>query len=351
MNNELCQLLGIRYPIIQAPMAGVSTPELAAAVSNAGALGSIAIGASSCEQARAMIRATRLLTSQPFNVNVFCHQPAVAKPDVEQQWLAHLAPFFARFAASAPTALQEIYLSFLVAADVQQMLQEEKPAVVSFHFGVPSAATVQALRQAGIYTLACVTNPDELLQAEAVGVDAIVAQGIEAGGHRGVFNPKQPDSQLDTLTLLQTLSGLTTKPLIAAGGIMHGKAIKQMLAAGASAVQLGTAFLLCPESTTNALYRAKLKSPLASQTRFTSAISGRPARGLANSFYQDVEVNAPPLPDYPIAYDAAKALVAAATQHGSEDFTVQWAGQAAALARELPAATLIATLVKEWQQA
>ena len=165
-----------------------------------------------------------------------------------------------------------------------------------------------------------------------------------------MFNPKQPDSQLDTLTLLQALSGLTTKPLIAAGGIMHGKAMKQMLAAGASAVQLGTAFLLCPESAANALYRANLKSPLASQTRFTSAISGRPARGLANSFYQDVELNAPPLPDYPIAYDAAKALVAAAAKHGSEDFTVQWAGQAAALARELPAATLIATLVKEWQQ-
>lgn len=351
MNNEFCQRLGIRYPIIQAPMAGVSTPELAAAVSNAGALGSIAIGASSCEQARAMIRATRLLTSQPFNVNVFCHQPAVAKSDVEQQWLAHLAPFFARFATSAPTALQEIYLSFLVAADVLQMLLEEKPAVVSFHFGVPDAATVQALQQAGIYTLACVTNPDELQQAETAGVDAIVAQGIEAGGHRGVFNPKQPDSQLDTLTLLQTLSGLTTKPLIAAGGIMHGKAIQQMLTAGASAVQIGTAFLLCPESATNAQYRANLKSPLASQTRFTSAISGRPARGLPNSFYLEVELNAPPLPDYPITYDAAKALVAAAAKHGSEDFTVQWAGQAAALARELPAATLIATLVKEWQQA
>lgn len=275
----------------------------------------------------------------------------MAKSDVEQQWLAHLAPFFAHFAASAPTALQEIYLSFLVATDVLQMLLEEKPAVVSFHFGVPGTTTVQALQQAGIYTLACVTNPDELQQAEAAGIDAIVAQGIEAGGHRGVFNPKQPDSQLDTFTLLQTLSGHTTKPLIAAGGIMHGKAIAEMLAAGASAVQLGTAFLLCPESATNALYRANLKSPLASQTRFTSAISGRPARGLANSFYQEVEVNAPPLPDYPIAYDAAKALVAAATAHGSEDFTVQWAGQAAALVRELPAAILIATLVNEWQQA
>jgi nitronate monooxygenase len=136
-----------------------------------------------------------------------------------------------------------------------------------------------------------------------------------------------------------------------AGGSRPNAGALGSIAIGASAVQLGTAFLLCPESATNALYRAKLKSPLASQTRFTSAISGRPARGLANSFYQEVELNAPSLPDYPIAYDAAKALVAAATQHGSEDFTVQWAGQAAALARELPAATLIATLVKEWQQA
>jgi nitronate monooxygenase len=351
MNNEFCQQSGIRYPIIQAPMAGVSTPELAAAVSNAGALGSIAIGASRCEQARTMIRATRQLTNQPFNVNVFCHQPAVTQPEVERQWLAHLAPFFARFAASAPTALQEIYLSFLVATDVQQMLLEEKPAVVSFHFGVPGKSIVSTMQQAGIYTLACVTNTDELQHAEAAGVDAIVAQGIEAGGHRGVFNPKQPDSQLDTLTLLQRLKSQTTKPLIAAGGIMHGEDIAQMLAAGASAVQLGTAFILCPESAANALYRAKLKSPLAQQTRFTSAISGRPARGLTNSFYQEVELNAPPLPDYPIAYDAAKALVAAAVKQGSEDFTVQWAGQAAALARELPAATLIATLVKEWQQA
>lgn len=351
MNHQFCQRLGIRYAIIQAPMAGVSTPELAAAVSNAGALGSIAIGASQCEQARAMIRATRRLTSQPFNVNVFCHQPALAKPEIEQQWLAHLAPYFARFSASVPTALQEIYLSFLVATDVQQMLLEEKPAVVSFHFGVPAKAIVHNLQQAGIYTLACVTNPDELRQAEAAGVDAIVAQGIEAGGHRGVFNPQQPDLQLDTLTLLQTMRGRTTKPLIAAGGIMDGKTIAQMLTAGASAVQLGTAFLLCPESAANQQYRANLKSPLASQTRFTSVISGRPARGLPNSFYQEVEVSAPPLPDYPIAYDAAKALVAAAAQQGSKDFTVQWAGQGAALARELPAATLIARLVKEWHDA
>ncbi|WP_448089921.1 NAD(P)H-dependent flavin oxidoreductase [Pseudomonas azerbaijanoccidentalis] len=346
MSNPLLSLLNIELPIIQSPMVGVSTPKLAAAVSNAGGLGSIGIGASNVEQARAMLRETAALTDKPFNVNVFCHEPAVQDAERETQWLTFLAPFFAEFDAPAPTALREIYTSFVEDIDMLHLLLEEKPAVVSFHFGLPPQPAIDALKDAGIVLLCSVTNLAEAQMAERAGVHALVAQGYEAGGHRGVFDP-QRDSEMGTFALVRVLTEACGLPVIAAGGIMDGAGISAVMQLGTSAAQLGTAFILCPESSANSAYREALKGPRAHQTRVTSVISGRPARGMVNRNFSSLEANAPALPDYPIAYDANKALNAAAATKTNTDFAVQWAGQGAPLAREMPAAALVRLLALE----
>lgn len=347
--HPLLARLGLRYPIFQAPMAGVATPALAAAVSNAGGLGALGIGASSADQARTMIDATRALTDRPFNVNVFCHRPAPKDPAREAAWLARLAPHFQALGLVTPTGLREIYRSFLDADDVCDLLLAQRPAVVSFHFGLPRPAQLAALRQAGILTLATATSPQEARQIEAAGVDAIVAQGIEAGGHRGVFDPAGPDERLSTLVLVQRLRRETRLPIIAAGGVMDGRGIHAALTLGAAAAQLGTAFILCPESAADAAYRAGLQSERADTTRLTSALSGRPARGLLNRFIAECEATpeAAAPAAYPQAYDAAKQLHAAASRLGRSDYAAHWAGQGAPLARALPAATLMATLAEE----
>lgn len=340
--------LGLRFPIIQAPMAGVSTPRMVAAVSQAGGLGSLAIGAGTVAQARQMIDDTRALTDKPFNVNVFCHAPAVRDVHREAAWLAHLAPLFAELGAAVPVALDEIYPTFLGDEAAFALLLEQRPAVVSFHFGLPSTEKIAALRQAGIYTLATATSVHEAILIEQAGVDAIVAQGVEAGGHRGVFDPQAPDERHSTSVLLRLLAGRTTLPLIAAGGIMDGQGIRAALDLGAVAAQLGTAFVLCPESAANAGYRANLQSARAANTRLTSVLSGRLARGMVNRLIEHGEApRSPPPADYPVAYDAAKRLNALASQHGDSEFAAHWAGQGAPLARELEAAELVATLVRE----
>ena len=348
--KALLALLDIEHPIIQAPMAGVSTPELAAAVSNAGGLGSLGSGASSVDQASAAIRATRKLTSRPINVNLFCHRRAAADAQREGKWLAHLASFFAEFDASPPKVLREIYETFIGNEAMLAMLLEERPAVVSFHFGLPPMEWIGRLREARIVTLACATNPAEAAECELAGVDAIVAQGVEAGGHRGVFEPERGDDGIGTFALVRMLVQQCQRPIIAAGGIMDGQGIAAAMSLGAAGVQLGTAFVLCPESSANAAYRAQMKSERAYHTRITAAISGRPARGLPNRMYgMSQENGAPPLPDYPIAYDAAKALHAAASAKGNHEFAAYWAGQGAPLAHELPASEMMVKLVEEWR--
>lgn len=350
-NTQFLRALGVQHPIIQAPMAGISTPALAAAASNAGALGSIAVGSSTAQQARELIAATRALTSKPFNVNVFCHSPALSDPLREATWLAHLQPLFAEFGAKPPATIKEIYQSFVMDEAMLQVLLDERPAVVSFHFGLPPREWIEALHRAGILLLGCATTPHEARLIEQAGLDAIVAQGAEAGGHRGVFDPED-DLMIGTLALVRLIAKQTTLPVIAAGGIMDGQGIAGALLLGASAVQMGTAFVLSAESGADPAYRNALTSPRTRRTAVTAAISGRPARGLVNRMHIDVgSPDAPRLPDYPIAYDAAKALNAAARAQGNTDFAVQWAGQGAPLARALPAAELIATLVSELAEA
>lgn len=352
MPTSFAARLGLTSPIIQAPMAGVSTPAMAAAVSNAGALGSLGVGAMDAAGARQAIEQTRALTSRPFNVNLFCHAPAVSDPAREQRWLQYLAAEYAAFGASPPAQLSEIYTSFLVDDAMLDMLVEQRPAVVSFHFGLPGAERIRALREAGVYLLATATSLAEARQAADAGIDAIVAQGIEAGGHRGVFDENGPDEGLGTLALVRLLATRVEQPVIAAGGIMDGAGIAAALALGAQAAQLGTAFVACPESSADAAYRQNLLSADAPPTTLTRAISGRPARGLSNRLSALGEsADSPPAPDYPIAYDAGKRLHAAAKAQGNADYAAQWAGQAARLARSLPAAELVRHLRAELDEA
>lgn len=340
--------LGVRWPIVQAPMAGVSTPALAAAVANAGALGSIGVGAVDAAGAHAMIAAVRALTDRPFNVNLFCHAPAVSDPARAAAWIDRLAPEFARYGAQPPDRLREIYTSFVADDAMLAMLVQERPAVVSFHFGLPAAERLAALRQAGITLIASATNLAEARTVAAAGIDAVVAQGFEAGGHRGVFDPAADDSCLGTLALTRLLVRELSIPVIAAGGVMDGAGIAACLRLGAAAAQLGTAFIGCPESAADAGYRAALFSGTAHGTVMTRAISGRPARCLPNRFTAlGAAVADDDIPAYPIAYDAGKALHAAARAAGESGYGAQWAGQGAPLARALPAAELVAALVAE----
>ena len=348
----LLAMLGIDLPIVQAPMAGVSTPELAAAVSNAGALGSIGVGATDADGARKMMAAFRDRSRRSLNVNVFCHEPARADPVREAAWLEHLRPHFEEVGARAPAALGEIYRSFVADDAMLAALIADKPRVVSFHFGLPSAARVRALRDAGIVLLASTTTLSEARSAEQAGAHAVVAQGYEAGGHRGVFDADADDDCLGTVALTRLLVRHLAVPVIAAGGLMDGAGIAAVLHLGAEAAQLGTAFVACPESSADAAYRQALASDSANHTIMTRAISGRPARCLRNRFTAlGTGVSAQQIPAYPIAYDAGKALNAAAKAAREFGYGAQWAGQGAPLARALPAAELVRVLATEIREA
>jgi nitronate monooxygenase len=347
--SPLMRTLGVELPIIQAPMAGVSTPEMAAAVSNAGALGSLGVGAAGAVGARRMIEQAKALTSRPFNVNVFTHRSACADAGRERVWLEALRPVFGQFGAEPPASLTEVYASFVADEAMLQLLLETRPAVVSFHFGLPPASVNSRLKAAGIVLLSTATNLAEAERAVAAGVDGIVAQGYEAGGHRGVFDPEAPDSQLGVTALTRLLVSQLSVPVIAAGAVMDGAGIAAMLALGADAAQLGTAFVACPESSADAAYREALFGPGAAHTEMTVVVSGRPARCLPNAFtaLKDTALKGLKPPDYPIAYDAGKALAAAARVRGDDRFGAQLAGQGAPLARALPAAELVAVLARE----
>ncbi|HZC16418.1 MAG TPA: nitronate monooxygenase, partial [Caulobacteraceae bacterium] len=241
------------------------------------------------------------------------------------------------------------YTSFVADTAMLELFLETRPAVVSFHFGLPPPETVARLKAAGIVLFSSATNLDEAERAAAAGVDAIVAQGYEAGGHRGIFDPAAADSQMGVLALTRLLVSRNALPVIAAGAIMDGAGIAAVLELGAEAAQLGTAFIACAESSADAWHRAALFGLGAAQTEMTTLISGRPARCLPNAFtaMNDGALAGVAIPDYPIAYDAGKALAAAAKARGEGGFGAQWAGQGAPLARAMPAAELVATLMSE----
>lgn len=344
----LLEQLDIKHPIFLAPMAGVSTPQLAAEVSNQGGLGALGLGASSVEAARQQILETQALTHQAFQVNFFCHQSSALDHDLAKQWIQYLIPQFEKYNAVPPTELECIYPSFLDHDDYLNLVLQTKPKAVSFHFGIPHPHQIQALKKAGIMTMVSATNLAEALKIEAAGIDIIIAQGIEAGGHRGIFN-ETFDSAVKTSDLVQLLKKHCHLPIIAAGGLMNGHQAQRLIQLGAEAVQLGTAFVQCKSSNANAAYRKALfNTPI---TQITESISGRPARGLINHWHTQIDrPERPNVATYPYSYDLGKQLNAAASAQGDFGFSAFWAGTNVAQIREMEAADLVNQLVLEMSQ-
>lgn len=347
-NMSLLKRIGITLPIFQAPMAGVATPALAAAVSEAGGLGGLGIGTGSVDAARKMITETQRLTSRPFNVNLFIHAAPRTNPSVEARWLEYLAPVYSALQLDAPSSLPTTEPTFSNNPALLNLLLETKPAVISFHFGLPSTELLARLKETGAVLMATATNVDELRKVENVGLDAVVAQGSEAGGHRGVFDPAAPDELMGTMDLVRLFARHSDLPIIAAGGLMDGYDVKAALDAGATAAQLGTAFISCPESSVDDSYREALQSTRPDDTTLTTLVSGRPARGIKNKF-TDLQstLGDTIVPDFPLGYPLTKALSAAAKKQGLPGYEVRWAGTEARKSRTLPAGELVRQLANE----
>jgi nitronate monooxygenase len=337
--NALTQLLGMALPIIQAPMAGVQAGTLAVAVSNAGGLGSLPCALLSVDGMRKELAAIAAQTDRPYNVNFFCHAEPVPDAQREAAWRTTLDPYYREFGidpAGIPAGPGRAPFT-AAAADV---LAEFRPRVVSFHFGLPSEALLARVRTWNAKVLASATTVDEARWLEAQGVDAIIAQGAEAGGHRGNFLTDDLTTQVGTLALLPQVGHAVRVPVIAAGGFADARGVAAAMALGASGVQLGTAYLLCPEATTSALHRAALKSEGARHTALTNVFTGRPARGIVNRIMREVGPMSARAPAFPLATAAMAPLRAKAEARGSGDFSPLWSGQNATGCREVPAAQL-----------
>jgi len=336
---KVSELFGIELPIIQAPMAGSQGSALAIAVSTAGGLGSQPCAMLGPDQIRQELQAITAATSKPYNVNFFVHKQTTPEPARETAWRKVLAPYFAEYGID-PDSIQAgpQRLPFdNAAADV---LEDFKPPVVSFHFGLPSDALMRRVKSWGSKILSSATTLDEARYLEAHGVDAIIAQGSEAGGHRGMFLTEDLNSQVGTFTLVQQIVRACQAPVIAAGGFADARGVKAMMARGAAGVQVGTAYLFCPEATTNPLHRAALKSDAAQTTAITNLFTGRPARGIVNRLMREIGPVNPAAPPFPLAATAIFALRSKAEPKGVNDFTSMWAGQNATACREMSATDL-----------
>ncbi|NKE64687.1 nitronate monooxygenase [Ramlibacter sp. RBP-2] len=340
----LQQLFGIDLPIVQAPMAGVQGSALAVAVSNAGGLGSLPCAMLGADALRKELAAIRSQTDRPFNVNFFCHAPPQASAARDSAWRDELAPYFAELGLDAEVAGGPARVPFDAAA--ADLLAQFRPPVVSFHFGLPAADLLERVRGWGAKVVSSATTLDEALWLEERGVDAIIAQGLEAGGHRGMFLSEDLAGQVGTLALVRQLVRAVKTPVIAAGGIADAEGVAAALELGAAGVQVGTAYLLCPEATTTALHRQALKSPGARVTAVTNVFTGRPARGIVNRVIRELGPISPAAPPFPLAAARMGALRAAAESRGSSDFSPLWAGQDTGGCRELPAAVLTQELAR-----
>lgn len=337
--TTLQQLLGIELPIIQAPMAGSQGSALAVAVSNAGGLGSLPCALLGLDALREELATISRQTTRPYNVNFFCHADPPPDAQREAAWRQALAPCYTDLdldPAAVPAGPGRAPFS-AAAADV---LAAFRPPVVSFHFGLPAPELLQRVRAWGAKVLSTATTVDEALWLQAHGVDAVIAQGLEAGGHRGMFLTEDLATQTGTLALVSQVVRAVEVPVIAAGGIAHRESVAAALALGAAGVQVGTAYLLCPESTCSAVHRAALKSAQARVTALTNVFTGRPARGIVNRLMREVGPLSPHAPAFPLAAAAVAPLRARAESAGRADFSPLWAGQDTSGCKEVPAAQL-----------
>jgi nitronate monooxygenase len=335
----LQQLLDIELPIIQAPMAGAQSSAMAIAVSNAGGLGSLPCAMLDADGMRKELHTIASQTNKPININFFCHTPPVVDAAREAAWRQKLAPFYAEFdinAATIPSGPGRAAFN----DEMADVLDEFKPKIVSFHFGLPTDYLLDRVKKIGAKILSSATTVDEALWLESQGVDVVIAQGLEAGGHRGIFLSDDLTTQVGTFSLLPQVVRALKIPVIAAGGIADAEGVFAALSMGAVAAQIGTSYLLCPEATISAVHRAALKSEASRHTALTNIFTGRPARGIVNRVMKALGPINVAAPKFPLATSAIAPLRAKAEAQGSGDFSPLWSGQNATGCNEIGAGEL-----------
>ena len=345
-DRRLIELFKTELPIVQAPMAGAIDWELVAAAAEAGALGSLPCVMLNAQQIREQMGKIRARTKKPVNLNFFCHSPPVPSNAREARWRERLAPYYRELAidpaAPVPSSNRTAFDSAMC-----DVVEETKPEVVSFHFGLPEPGLLQRLKAAGFLVMGSATTAAEAQWLEARGIDAVIAQGYEAGGHRGIFLSDDIASQPGTFALVPQIVDAVTVPVIACGAVTDGRGIAAAFALGAAGVQVGTAYLWCPEAKISAPHRAALKSARDDATSVTNLMTGRPARGIINRVMREIGPMSDVPPEFPLAAGALAPLRAKAEAQGSGDFSPMWAGQAASLGRAMPAGELTKTLAAE----
>jgi nitronate monooxygenase len=345
-DRRLIELFKIEHPIVLAPMAGAIDFELAAAVAEAGGLGSLPCAMLTADQAREQITKVRARTSGPINLNFFCHTPPELNNAREARWRERLKPYYQELgidpAAPVPTSMRMPFDAAFCA-----VVEEMRPEVVSFHFGLPAADLLARVRAAGCLIISSATTVAEARWLEEHGVDVIIAQGFEAGGHRGMFLTDDVAAQVGTFALVPQVVDAVKVPVIAAGGVSDARGIAAAFALGAAGVQIGTAYLHCPESKISSPHRVALSNARDDGTALTNLMTGRPARGLINRVMRDIGPISDVAPAFPLAAGALAPLRAKAEAQGSGDFSPLWAGQAAALGRAMPAGEVTRKLASE----
>jgi nitronate monooxygenase len=336
-DRRLLELFKTEFPIVQAPMAGVMDAELVITAAQGGALGSLPCAMLSAEKTREQVNIIRQRVTAPLNMNFFCHEAVPVDPKREAGWKQRLAPYYEEFGLDPGAPINAANRAPFDEA-MCALVEELKPEIVSFHFGLPVPALLKRVKAAGCIVISSATIVKEAIWLEQNGADAIIAQGAEAGGHRGMFLTEDISRQPGTFALVPQVVDAVKVPVIASGGIGDGRGIAAAFALGAAGVQIGSAYLRCPESTVSAPARAALAEAQDDSTVFTNVMTGRPARGVANRVMREVGPISPDAPAFPHAATALAPLRAAAEKQGKVDFTNLWAGQAIRMGGELPAA-------------
>ena len=345
-DKRVLDLFGIDLPILLAPMAGPGTPELAIAVCEAGGLGALPCSQLDPPRLTRAIETIRAATKRPLNLNFFCHASPARDEAQARAWRDALASYYLELGLDpdepAPMAARRPFDTEACA-----VVEVHRPEVVSFHFGLPAPDLVARVKATGAKIIASATTVAEALWLEARGCDTVIAMGWEAGGHRGSFLNLDPDAQVGTFALVPQVVDAVRLPVIAAGGVADARGIVAALALGASAVQIGTAYLLCPEAKLSPMHRAALTAASDDATRLTNVFTGRPARGIVNRVMREQGPISATAPAFPLAAEAMGPLRARAEAQGSGDFTPLWSGQAARQARALPAGELTRRLAED----
>ena len=343
--SDIARLFGTRLPIVQAPMAGAQAGALAAAACEAGALGSLPCALLAPEAMRQELEVIRARTQAPLNVNFFCHVQPQADSTREARWRELLAPYYTEFGIDA-SRIPEGPGRLPFSVEAAEVLAAYKPPVVSFHFGLPPEDLIARVRAWGAKVVSSATTVEEARWLESRGADAVIAQGLEAGGHRGMFLTDDLTTQSGTFTLLPQVVKAVRVPVIAAGGIADAAGVRAAMALGAAGVQVGTAFLLCPEATISAIHRAELVGPRAGHTALTNLFTGRPARGIVNRLMREAGPMQPLAPAFPLATAAIAPLRAKAEAAGHGEFSPLWSGQNASGCRAVAAAEVVRELAR-----